>query len=270
MFTGQALIDAAKKKKKRRNQLLAIVFSVSILIISLFSALAYLTYQKNKAEKLAKEAVLGASTSKQESVTSTQTPTQVPTVTPTSEPTSTPTIPPTPIPTNTPVPTATPTIAPANGKQKYSYDYLDISFEYPGDWKVSVSKTNNQGSGFRFDCKDKTTADMFVKDLSKCLNDEIEPENLTITGPHNEKIILWQINRLEVSCPPTKDFKFIILGKLKTFTPMTQDGNIMPCYGPIIEPGAKSNWKSFRVNFITPPEYYNDLEAVLQSMTYNP
>lgn len=234
----------ALNKKKNGKQLLIIGISGFLIIGSLLSTLVFLVYQKGKSIEKNKEQVLGVSIL----------PSQTPSATPTLELIVTPS--PTPLPIT-------------SGKLKYSYDYLDINFEYPEDWKVVVYKTNNQGAGFRFDCKDKSIIDLNIKDTSLCSKDEIEPENLTISGLHGEQIILWHIDRIQASCPTTKDFKFIILGKLKTFTPISRDGKILPCYGPIIEPGTKSNWKSYRLDFITDPIYYNDIEAIIQSFSYN-
>jgi hypothetical protein len=97
----------------------------------------------------------------------------------------------------------------------------------------------------------------------------IEPENLVLTGPNNEQITFWNTLRTEATCPNNKEFKVVILGSLKTFTPVMKDDKVTPCYSIAFQPGKSSMWQLYRIDFIGTPVQYDYIHTILESIQYS-
>lgn len=161
------------------------------------------------------------------------------------------------------------TIPASQNKKEYSYDYLGISFSYPENWNVEIVKDNIHGNGYHFNCEEKITLDIYLKEASACKDNEVAPENLMISGPNGEMIVFWNTVRIERSCSKANDLKLIILEKLITFTPNIVENVISPCYSLMITPGENSIWKQYRIDFKTAVENYTVVEQILESIKYN-
>jgi hypothetical protein len=244
---------------KSRKKLVIIGVAVIFFIGFVASTALVLTYgAKRKAAKAReRESVLGVETSKENEEIALPSPTTTPSPSPAT------------VFAPSPSPTPGPQVKASDTKLTFTSEVLDINFQYPDNWKVETTKINVKGSGYRFDCKDKVTLDQFIKDGSKCPNDEIEPENIVVTGPNGERVVFWNINKVAGSCPLNNDFRIIILGRLKTFTPVMTEGKVSPCYGLVFDPGMKSNWKSYRIDFSGTPKQYDDIEILLMSIKHN-
>jgi RNA polymerase sigma-70 factor (ECF subfamily) len=156
--------------------------------------------------------------------------------------------------------------------KSYYYEALDLSFQYPSDWRVEIPVVTDTTSP-RFPCDDPNNMSEYLKNDSLCKQTNMPSQGLEIDGP-NAGISFWNRDGIGGLCPDTEPECQIVksvrlegrsVGLMKR---ISQTGT--PYYttfiGTDITPGPKSVWKTYNVSITASEESLAILGQITESI----